>query len=98
LPLDHDLTLGRWGPRVGPFALGAMTFGEDPDGADCSVERTVEGEFAPLALGLGMALLTWSPLKSGFLSGKYRRGKQVADSAAPADYVGGPDPRHRQRR
>ena len=34
-----------------------MTFGEDPGGADCSVELTVEGEFAPLALDLGIALL-----------------------------------------
>lgn len=51
--------------------------------------RTVEGEVAPLALDTGMALLPWSPLKGGFLSGKYRRGEQVADSAR-ADFVGGP--------
>ncbi len=36
--------------------------------------RTVEGELAPLALDQGMALVPWSPLKNGFLSGKYRRG------------------------
>ncbi|SEP49025.1 aldo/keto reductase [Amycolatopsis saalfeldensis] len=51
--------------------------------------RTVEGELAPLALDQGMALVPWSPLKNGFLSGKYRRGVQVADSARAA-YVGGP--------
>ncbi|MET4427218.1 aldo/keto reductase [Mycolicibacterium sp. 624] len=51
--------------------------------------RTVEGEVAPLALDTGMALLPWSPLKGGFLSGKYRRGEQVTDSAR-ADFVGGP--------
>jgi aryl-alcohol dehydrogenase-like predicted oxidoreductase len=51
--------------------------------------RTVEGELAPLALDQGMALVPWSPLKNGFLSGKYRRGTQVADSARAA-YVGGP--------
>jgi aryl-alcohol dehydrogenase-like predicted oxidoreductase len=51
--------------------------------------RTVEGELAPLALDQGMALVPWSPLKNGFLSGKYRRGAQVADSARSA-FVGGP--------
>jgi len=52
--------------------------------------RTVEGEIAPLALDQGMALTPWSPLRNGFLSGKYRRGAQVTDSARAA-YVGGPD-------
>jgi aryl-alcohol dehydrogenase-like predicted oxidoreductase len=47
-------------------------------------------ELAPLALDQGMALVPWSPLKNGFLSGKYRRGTQVADSARAA-HVGGPD-------
>ncbi|HEY1572067.1 MAG TPA: aldo/keto reductase [Pseudonocardiaceae bacterium] len=51
--------------------------------------RTVEGELAPLARDQGMALVPWSPLKNGFLSGKYRRGTQVTDSARTA-YVGGP--------
>jgi aryl-alcohol dehydrogenase-like predicted oxidoreductase len=52
--------------------------------------RTVEGELAPLALDQGMALVPWSPLKNGFLSGKYRRGAQVTDSARAA-HVGHPD-------
>ena len=51
--------------------------------------RTVEGEIAPLARDQGMALVPWSPLKNGFLSGKYRRGTEVADSARTA-YVGAP--------
>ena len=51
--------------------------------------RTVEGELAPLALDQGMALVPWSPLKNGFLSGKYQRGSRVIDSARTA-YVGGP--------
>ena len=33
MPLDHYVTLGRSGLRVSPFALGAMTFGEDPGAA-----------------------------------------------------------------
>jgi aryl-alcohol dehydrogenase-like predicted oxidoreductase len=51
--------------------------------------RTVEGEIAPLALDQGMALVPWSPLKNGFLSGKYRRGAEVTDSARTS-LVGGP--------
>ncbi|MDG4825548.1 aldo/keto reductase [Asanoa sp. WMMD1127] len=51
--------------------------------------RTVEGEIGPLALDQGLALVPWSPLRNGFLSGKYRRGGQVADSARTA-FVGGP--------
>jgi aryl-alcohol dehydrogenase-like predicted oxidoreductase len=51
--------------------------------------RTVEGELAPLAQDQGMALVPWSPLRNGFLSGKYRRGAQVGDSARAA-FVGGP--------
>ncbi|MEV4539458.1 aldo/keto reductase [Asanoa sp. NPDC049518] len=51
--------------------------------------RTVEGEIAPLARDQGMSLVPWSPLRNGFLSGKYRRGGQVTDSARQA-YVGGP--------
>jgi aryl-alcohol dehydrogenase-like predicted oxidoreductase len=51
--------------------------------------RTVEGELAPLAGDQGMALTAWSPLKNGFLSGKYRRGADVTDSARSA-FVGAP--------
>jgi aryl-alcohol dehydrogenase (NADP+) len=52
--------------------------------------RTVEGELAPLARDQGMALVPWSPLKNGFLSGKYRRDTPVTDSGRTA-FVGGPD-------
>jgi aryl-alcohol dehydrogenase (NADP+) len=51
--------------------------------------RTVESEVAPLAAQQGMALTPYSPLKGGFLSGKYRRDGEVADSARAA-YLGGP--------
>ena len=40
MPLDHYRTLGRSGLRVSPFALGAMTFGEDPGAAGSSVEES----------------------------------------------------------
>jgi aryl-alcohol dehydrogenase-like predicted oxidoreductase len=45
------------------------------------LERTPEGELTPMARELGMGVTPWSPLKSGVLSGKYRRdnhGKQAA--------------------
>jgi aryl-alcohol dehydrogenase-like predicted oxidoreductase len=51
--------------------------------------RTVEGELAPLAGEQGMALVPWSPLRNGFLSGKYRRGTAVTDTARAA-YIGLP--------
>jgi aryl-alcohol dehydrogenase-like predicted oxidoreductase len=51
--------------------------------------RTVEGELAPLARDQGMALTPWSPLRHGFLSGKYRRRAAVTDSARAA-LVGAP--------
>lgn len=35
------------------------------------LERTSEGELIPMAQALGMGVMPWSPLKSGFLSGKY---------------------------
>jgi aryl-alcohol dehydrogenase-like predicted oxidoreductase len=37
------------------------------------VERSIEREHVPLARALGMAVVPWSPLASGFLTGKYRR-------------------------
>jgi len=37
------------------------------------VERNIEREHIPAALELGMGLCPWSPLASGFLTGKYRR-------------------------
>ncbi|HEX7308751.1 aldo/keto reductase [Lentzea sp.] len=53
------------------------------------LERSVEAEIAPMADGMGLTLVPWSPLKNGFLSGKYRRNAQVSDSER-AKYVAGP--------
>jgi aryl-alcohol dehydrogenase-like predicted oxidoreductase len=35
------------------------------------LERTSEGELIPMAQSMGMGVMTWGPLKNGFLSGKY---------------------------
>jgi aryl-alcohol dehydrogenase-like predicted oxidoreductase len=37
------------------------------------LERSVEQELVPMALGFGLGITPWSPLKSGALSGKYNR-------------------------
>lgn len=39
------------------------------------VERNIEREHLPLGRELGMSVVPWSPLASGFLSGKYQRPK-----------------------
>jgi aryl-alcohol dehydrogenase-like predicted oxidoreductase len=44
------------------------------------LERTVEGELMPMALEFGLGVTPWSPLRSGFLSGKYTRSSTDADS------------------
>jgi aryl-alcohol dehydrogenase-like predicted oxidoreductase len=40
------------------------------------VERTPDRELLPMAQGLGLGVVGWSPLGGGLLSGKYRRGEQ----------------------
>jgi aryl-alcohol dehydrogenase-like predicted oxidoreductase len=96
MPLDQYLFLGRNGPQRTRCACGAITFVEDP-GPFRHVERTLASELAPQVLDQGMALLPGSPLKGGFVFGKYRRAKQLAQPAR-ADCIGGPAPRQRQPR
>jgi aryl-alcohol dehydrogenase-like predicted oxidoreductase len=40
------------------------------------LERTVEGDLVPMAQEFELGITPWSPLKSGALSGKYRRSNQ----------------------
>jgi aryl-alcohol dehydrogenase-like predicted oxidoreductase len=54
------------------------------------VERSIEHEFVPAVQHLGMGILPWSPLASGLLTGKYKRGgqgegrlKELKDSGNP---------------
>jgi len=56
------------------------------------LERTAEGELIPLAQAMGMGVLPWGPLKSGFLSGKYSSaapGTAAVDTSR-AELVGSP--------
>jgi aryl-alcohol dehydrogenase-like predicted oxidoreductase len=49
------------------------------------LERTVESELIPMAQSMGIGVMPWSPLKNGFLSGKYTRdGGGVIDSGRSA--------------
>jgi aryl-alcohol dehydrogenase-like predicted oxidoreductase len=41
------------------------------------VERTVERELIPMAEAFNLALLAWSPLAGGLLSGKYKQGEKT---------------------
>jgi aryl-alcohol dehydrogenase-like predicted oxidoreductase len=54
------------------------------------LERTAEGELIPMAAAMGMGVLPWSPLKSGFLSGKYSRSNVGQVDTTRAQLVGGP--------
>lgn len=54
------------------------------------LERTSEGELFPMAQAMGMGIMPWSPLKSGFLSGKFRRGGAGQVDTKRTDLVGVP--------
>ncbi|MCE7010189.1 aldo/keto reductase [Kibdelosporangium philippinense] len=45
------------------------------------LERTAEGELIPMAQAMGMGVLPWSPLRGGFLSGKYSSANTTPDDA-----------------
>uniref|UniRef100_A0A7V5CTR6 Aldo/keto reductase n=1 Tax=Acidobacterium capsulatum TaxID=33075 RepID=A0A7V5CTR6_9BACT len=51
------------------------------------VERTIEREHIPAAQELGLAICPWSPLASGFLSGKYRRDKSTEEGKSRLDVL-----------
>lgn len=56
------------------------------------LERTSEGELIPMARAMGMGVLPWGPLKSGFLSGKYSSGSTGPVDTTRAGLVGVPGP------
>jgi aryl-alcohol dehydrogenase-like predicted oxidoreductase len=41
------------------------------------LDRSIERELVPLAQTYGIALIPWSPLARGFLTGKYQRGEEL---------------------
>lgn len=51
------------------------------------LDRRIENELVPMALRYGLALLTWSPLASGVLAGRYARA-DVLPRRSRADRIG----------
>ena len=49
------------------------------------VSRDLENELVPLCLDQKLGILPWSPLGGGFLTGKYRRGKERPKNARRTD-------------
>lgn len=41
------------------------------------LDRSIEREMIPMAQSYGLAIIPWSPLARGFLSGKYKRGEPI---------------------
>lgn len=62
---------------VAKAQLTARAYGWEPIAAlqleYSLIERHIEREHVPAAFDLGMAIVPWSPLASGFLAGKYER-------------------------
>lgn len=49
------------------------------------LDRRIERELIPMALTYGFAILPWSPLAGGFLTGKYKRGEARSQGTRFAD-------------
>ena len=54
------------------------------------LDRRIERDLVPVAQTYGLALITWSPLGSGFLTGKYRRDAAYPERSRLARNQGGP--------
>jgi aryl-alcohol dehydrogenase-like predicted oxidoreductase len=54
------------------------------------LDRSIERELIPLAQAYGLAILPWSPLARGFLSGRYRRGQDIPGDSRIAKDMQGP--------
>jgi len=54
------------------------------------LERTVEGELIPMSQELGLGVIPWSPLKNGWLSGKYTRANAETQVTGRAELLGLP--------
>jgi aryl-alcohol dehydrogenase-like predicted oxidoreductase len=55
------------------------------------LERTSEGELIPMAQAMGMGVMPWGPLRSGFLSGKYSSSTTGEVDTTRAQLVGAPN-------
>ncbi|MHB0877450.1 MAG: aldo/keto reductase [Anaerolineae bacterium] len=53
------------------------------------LDRRVERELLPFALTYGFAIIPWSPMAGGFLTGKYRRGQPLPTDSRLGQQPGG---------
>lgn len=58
------------------------------------LDRRIERELLPMARTYGMAIIPWSPLGGGLLTGKYQRGEEPPEGARFADQT---NPIYRRR-
>lgn len=49
------------------------------------LDRSTEWELMPVAVNEGLAVIAWSPLRGGWLSGKYRRGMEAPPHGTRVD-------------
>lgn len=54
------------------------------------LDRSIERELIPMAQTYGIAILPWSPLARGFLTGKYKRGEDIPGDTRLASDMQGP--------
>jgi aryl-alcohol dehydrogenase-like predicted oxidoreductase len=60
------------------------------------LDRRIERELVPTALTFGLALIPWSPLASGMLTGKYRLGKPIPEGTRLFGRENSPIPLYRK--
>ena len=61
------------------------------------LDRSIERELIPLAQTHGLAILPWSPLARGFLTGRYKRGEAIPADSRLARDAKIPNPTFQQR-
>ena len=59
------------------------------------LDRRIERELIPMAQTYGMAVIPWSPLAGGMLTGKYHRGEDPPEDSRWASYATNPMQRRR---
>ncbi len=59
------------------------------------LDRRIERELVPMAQTYGFAIIPWSPLAGGMLTGKYRRGEEPAGDTRWGSYATNPAQRRR---
>lgn len=52
------------------------------------LDRAIEWDLLPVCLSEGLGVIPWSPLRGGWLAGRYRRGMQAPPAASRVDEAG----------